>query len=282
MATTLTWDGSTSGDVNVAANWTPAQVPIDGDSIIVDGATTQDMTGSLQTFAAMKFVSFFVGPDATIDIGTGTAANESLRFAATKLVNQGSGTLYYSFAAPGVNITNEVVVNSTNRVLAMNMLSADIILSANFPILTIAAGRVEVGAIAIVSATTFLSYRSAQVSDVSYVTTTGSDTNLYMGGGTAEVALLAGTAYIAGGKLTVGEVASGTSITMYISGGAEVVYNNPQLLTLVELRSGTLDLTQRSRELTITTLRRWPGTTLKTNELVTITTTEDMTGGDVD
>lgn len=282
MADTLTWNGSASGDVNVAANYTPAQVPIDGDSVIVDGTTTQNMTASLGTFAALKFVSFFVGPDATIDIGTSATDGDGLRFAATKIVNQGSGTFYYEAVATGVNATNEIVVNSPNRELAM---SINATAAATIVDVAVASGNVAFSGSGITMQFLRTSYRSSVASDVT-ITSTGSfafAATAHIGGGNVTSNILGTNTFVMGGTLTV-SFNSATSSTgnIFIGNGAEVVFKDDATIPLAELRSGTLDFTQLSRELIVTILRRWPGTTLKTNELVTITTTEDMTGGDVD
>lgn len=276
---TKTWVGTDSGnegDVNTAANWSPSGVPINGDSIIVNGDTTQNMTGSLGTFASFLFPSFFVGPDANIDIGTANDAAGSLRFAATKLVNQGSGTFYYYFAS--ANETAELICNSSNSELAMTWLTG-VVNTLTTGVLT--SGHVTATGTGLNVTKLFSSFRGAKDTDVRADLTSVAPTVFYMGGGRISIDVPPPTLHLSGGVLTVTGTTGAVQPTIYISGNAKLIYDHILTVALVELRSGTMDLTQRSRELTITLLRRWPGTTLKTNDLVTITATEDMDGGDI-
>ena len=57
------WDGSTSGDVNVAANWTPAAVPINGDSIVFNGDETNEVDTNMNALAAVNIDQFIVTTD---------------------------------------------------------------------------------------------------------------------------------------------------------------------------------------------------------------------------
>ena len=131
----------------------------------------------------------------------------------------------------------------------------------------------------------WISFRGSVSSDAILETNLASGaavTNLYMYGGTVSLDLEVSTGYINGGTLTIPDNAAPTGNSVfYIRGGAVVNFLDNTTLDLVELVNGELNLIKRSRELTITTLRQWPQGILKDNELVTITTTEDMTGGDI-
>ena len=282
MATTLTWIGSVSGDVNVAGNWSPAQVPIGGDSIIMNDKAQAAMTASLGTFAAMKFGSFHVGNSCNFAVGTGAADGSGLKFAAAKLVHQGTAAFYYEAVALGVNKTDLIIVNSSNRELAMNVNATA---AAQIDTFNGTAGNIVFTGSGITMSSLIISYRSSINSDTIMSSTGTFDLSptIFMKGGFVTTQFLAGETFCMGGKLVI-EYNSSTPVIgtgFYIGGNAEVVYKGDSVVPLIELRSGTLDLTQRSHEATVTILRRWPGTILKTNDLVTITNTEDMTGGDI-
>lgn len=273
MAKTTIWTGNSSGAPAVAGNWSNG-VPVATDTVIIDGNTTVNMDADPTTFAAVKFALWFIGPDATIDMGTGFSSGETIRFAATKIVHQGTGTFYYFYSDHAVEKTNEIVINSTNRILAANLL-------CNFyqtDILTITSGRVTTTGVPNIVTNLYISYRSASLTDAVVQGQALFAATLHMNGGTVAFDIPPAVTHINGGALTVNSQSGGGGRAVYIGGNAKLIYNDNVTIDLLEMRSGSLDLTQNSRELTITTMRRWPGTTLKTNELVTITNDEDMTG----
>ena len=57
------WDGSTDGDVSVAANWTPAVVPVNGDSIVFNGDETNEVDTNMNALAAVNIDQFIVTTD---------------------------------------------------------------------------------------------------------------------------------------------------------------------------------------------------------------------------
>lgn len=68
--TSVIWSAST-GDWNTAANWSPAAVPIDGDSVYFTGSNVTSVTSGLTLAAAGdSLVELNVGADYTGSIGT--------------------------------------------------------------------------------------------------------------------------------------------------------------------------------------------------------------------
>lgn len=100
------WDGSTDGDLNTAANWTPSGVPGAGDDIIFDGRTTRDVDGSLSTFATVDLGSVTIESSYTGDIG---AVATPMEFEVNGTVYvAGTGT-YYLQCDAGADADADVV-----------------------------------------------------------------------------------------------------------------------------------------------------------------------------
>ena len=78
-ATTLTWTNTGGGDWNVAANWTPAQVPVNGDSVIVTNSGTYSVTNG----ANVTLHNLTVGGTN----GTQTVSISALSLTAAGLIN---------------------------------------------------------------------------------------------------------------------------------------------------------------------------------------------------
>ena len=75
MPTDLTWIGNDSGnegDPKVAANWSPAQIPADGDSLYFDGRAANDLDTNL-SWPARSPANVFIRQTFTYKIGTSTA-----------------------------------------------------------------------------------------------------------------------------------------------------------------------------------------------------------------
>ena len=100
------WDGSVDGDLNTAGNWTASGVPGAGDDIIFDGRTTQDVDGSLDTFATVDLGSITIRSSYTGDIGA-VATPMEFECAGTVYV-AGSGT-YYLQCDAGADTDGDVV-----------------------------------------------------------------------------------------------------------------------------------------------------------------------------
>lgn len=105
------WDGSIDGDLNTAANWTPSGVPGAGDDLVFDGRTTQDVDGSLSTFATVDLGSITIESGYTGDIG---AVATPMEFECNGTVYvAGTGT-YYLQCDAGANADADVVKTIIN------------------------------------------------------------------------------------------------------------------------------------------------------------------------
>lgn len=114
--TTKYWDGSTDGDLNVAANWTPSGVPTAADDLVFDGRTTVDVDTNMETFATVDLGSVTIESGYTGDIG---AVDDPMEFEVNGTVYvAGTGT-YYLQCDAGANTDGDVVkciINTTGSV----------------------------------------------------------------------------------------------------------------------------------------------------------------------
>jgi len=110
--TTKYWDGSTSGDLNVAGNWTPSGVPEAADDVVFDGRTTQAVTASLSTFNNVDLGSLTVESGYTAAIGTVDAPFEFICSAGLVYL-AGTGTSYFQCDA-GADVDGAVLKTIIN------------------------------------------------------------------------------------------------------------------------------------------------------------------------
>lgn len=100
------WDGSTDGDLNTAANWTPSGVPVAADDLVFDGRTTQAVDASMDTFATVDLGSVMIESGYTGSIG---AVDDPMIFQCNGTVCvAGSGT-YYLQCGAGAEADADVV-----------------------------------------------------------------------------------------------------------------------------------------------------------------------------
>ncbi len=123
--TTKYWDGSTDGDLNTAANWTPSGVPEAADALVFDGRTTQDVDGGLDTFATIDLGSVTIESGYTGDIG---AVDGPMEFECAGTVYvAGTGT-YYLQCDAGADVNADIVkciINSTGSVYLSSQANDD-------------------------------------------------------------------------------------------------------------------------------------------------------------
>lgn len=92
--TTKYWDGSTDGDLNTAANWTPSGVPTASDDIIFDARTTQAADTNMDTFDSVDLGSLTTQSGYAAAIGSSTAPFE-FECSAGRVYLAGTGTSYF-------------------------------------------------------------------------------------------------------------------------------------------------------------------------------------------
>ena len=110
--TTKYWDGSTDGDLNTAANWTPSGVPEAADDLVFDGRTTQSVDASITTFNNIDLGSVTVESGYTGDIGAVDGPMEFLCSAGLVYL-AGSGT-YYLQCDAGADVDGAILQTIIN------------------------------------------------------------------------------------------------------------------------------------------------------------------------
>jgi hypothetical protein len=104
MADLITWvgtDAGNEGDLGVAANYSPAQVPINGDSLFFSSGS-QDVTGTLDQ-SAVTLLKLSAGPGYTGNLAT-SAANYKIN-ATTVDFASGGPTAYLEGTFPTFRVT---------------------------------------------------------------------------------------------------------------------------------------------------------------------------------
>lgn len=277
MATTILWNGGTSGDMAVAANYTPAQVPIAADTLLVDGSVANPPDTNMDQLAAVNLALFFVGKDSVKDWGTSSSLFE---FSADRIVLQHSrGTSYLKLKA----FTDEMIVNSSATGTAC-VITSD---GGALDNLTVTKGFLDASGFGLGIGNLHTSYRTSPDGDAlltGVVASGGATTQLLMYGGLITLSRIPTTSYVHGGVLTITSASANHpgSPDVHVYNGARIIYNASDSLNAVNIINGTFDATQVTREITIATVRVWPeGVFKKADDLVTVTDLQDMTGGDV-
>ncbi len=254
---------------------------VDGDLL----ETTETMTNgswgdvTLTGGADFLFNLIWIGRGHGFDIGD--SANP-LYTNATKLVHQGEGQLFYKKFP--VSVTNQVIINSANNNAAATITGTDgttpwdpvgiTNLNATRGHVTIA-GDVDVGQL-------FVGYLTNPTFDVTVVAAAEPVTVLIVYGGQYTGAFVPPAVHIYGGSIALTGTTGAGLIQMFQSGG-RFQYDSTKTITAYYLLGGVADLTQATREVTISALYKAPdpiATLFKSDDLVTIVTTHDFTGGD--
>ena len=235
------WDGSTDGDLNTAANWTPSGVPTASDDLVFDGRTTQDVDGSLSTFATVDLGSITIESGYTGDIG---AVDGPMEFECAGTVYvAGTGT-YYLQCDAGADTDADVVKCIIN--------GGTVYLSSQANDETNVAVWTEVQVLA---GTVYIQGDSEKC--INYK---GTDTpmNIVMSGGTVTCSSSFGDVQLLGGTLNFGsatiDMATGDDdiTTLTISGGTfnwipqsstGTVLSDTPTITNLNVISGTFDAT---------------------------------------
>ena len=264
------WDGSTDGDLNTAANWTPSGVPTASDDLVFDGRTTQDVDGSLSTFATVDLGSITIESGYTGDIGA-VATPMEFECAGTVYV-AGTGT-YYLQCDAGADTDADVVKCIINGgTVYLSSQANDETNVAVWTEVQVLAGTVYIegdseksdhggdsGCAITTLKITPVSSCTVRIGD-KCINYKGTDTpmNIVMGGGTVTCSSSFGDVQLLGGTLNFGsatiDMATGDDdiTTLTISGGTfnwipqsstGTVLSDTPTITNLNVISGTFDAT---------------------------------------
>lgn len=257
----LYWTGGTSGDINVAANYSTAAIPVGNDRLFFTTNGTFAPNVNMAALTAVDLDLLYVGPQFTQDIGTSGAP---LDISADKVIHQGSGCLYYK---DGGGTTDWLIVDSPNMTLAAKLTGTTI------SHIHVVSGAVKcdasLGAVALA--------RIDQNAHVTWEAGAGTITALWMDGGVMTNSAVVTTGIVTGGVLTK---ETEEIVTLWLGNGT-VVYNAPTttgtITTAYVGARGKLNLLGNALAKTITTLYTQPGATLLyRSDLHTFTTSYRM------
>lgn len=276
MPDTITWIGGTSTSMNLAANYSPAQIPINGDSLLGDGNAVRLPSTDMNTLTAVSLAALFIGRDWTLgDWGTSGAP---LEVRATRLVcQQTTGTLFWQ---PQIAGSSLAIVNSIYAGDALTLTNG----TGSITELAVTQGTVNGAAYTDNVSALTVSFRTSRGSDARV--TLGESTaltQLFMHGGIVSVGRVPIFGVVSGGELTITEAATSVAGAdrIAVMNGARVFYDSSATLENLDIINGIVDTTRVTRELTITNARIWPDGRLLRSETLVPVVPEDMTGGDV-
>ena len=263
MATKL-WlgdDAGNEGDWGVAANWSPAGVPVNADDVILENSE-QDVSGTLDQSAvsldSLRIDQSFLGLIGTaaayLQIGASVVTIGLIDGPGTPA---GSGRIKLNLGAVASEVT---ILRSSNsqedanlapiRLLLNNAASNVYARSGNIGI------AVEAGEVSVINDLE-VSHVDGHSQEPTVVVGTGVTMgDLAQHGG--DVTLLCAAVAITKHLGTLRTEGSGTITSLAQYDGAAVL-NNVGAIAALDLHGGTVDLTENREARTITTPKIWPG-----------------------
>jgi hypothetical protein len=276
MADTRVWSGS-DGDWSVAGNWDPVGVPVNGDSVILNGTNDVAITAGLSQ-SAVTLALLFIADDFTKDVAS---AASPLNIEYTKFVHRGKGAVYIDSAAQGA----EAIVAHTGdrRNLSWRQrvrLPSRIVVSR---------GRVELQSDSPAVDDLILAHVDVQETDADVTIAPSSDvvfTRVRIGGGTLDASNSPGSVTnitVCGGLAILNPDVAADPPTIHISQGGTVQWNNStNSIAEANIYDGLLDLTQSYEEKTVTLANLWPHGEFRFFPDLTTQTTKEWDGKTVD
>ena len=276
----LTWLGTSSGDVGdygVAANWSPAQVPVNGDDVIIANSSQDILSGFDQSLVILN--SIVIDLSYTGKIGTSSA--DFLQVAAASAVIGQRRSSTGTFA--GSSRLNLDFGSTTACQITVNGTAANAIDTNRQPLRLRAVNastdlHVFAGSMAISDD----SSNSSTLGDIEVnagsvnVGASVTLTNLTVSDGIVNIdSSIAGTATIKGGTLNSYDSTSASTIATLTMTGGIVNHFATGTITTLNLNGGTVDLTKTQQSKTVTTLTADRGSTLITDS-GTVTITNDI------
>ena len=240
-----TWDGSTDGDWNTAANWTPSGVPGVGDDVRIPAGTP-----AIDAFDASGTAigDFLVEEGYTNTIGSATA---DLQIDPDRFEFAGTGLSYIDVSAANIDILIK------NTATAASGARGLVLIGSSMNVVSVLKGKVGIATVHNTTATcTDLRVLGGDVWAGEGCTLT----NVEITGGKAELRCAATTIRCAKGDLTTNEEGAITTINLY-SGSATL--NSSGTITTLNIHGGVCDFTQSGISRTVTTLNLNPGGSLK-------------------
>ena len=288
---TLIFTGATDGDIAKAANWSPAQVPIDGDTLIFDGAAGHHVDTNLDHSGLHPLDLFIFQTFQIYQIGT-TAAYLKIGMPTGRLVigeNPGVGTPTGSnlikldlYVGSGAMAIGDIIVENTNTSGADTTKPPVLLLADDSDIdLFVRKGKVGLAVDDPAETATFgdvnIGWNASRSSDADVRIGSGvTMTDLYKTGGKCQLNCAGGAVENLAGDL---EILGDGAIASLTTRGGTVVPNSTGKITAAYLHGGFTDWTRSNRPRTVDDIVYYPGAQFALDPNV-MTITNDIAAGE--
>jgi hypothetical protein len=267
---------STTGDLNAAASYSPSGVPVDLDSLHLDGSSNIDVLSNLTALSAggMSLTRVWLQSPYQGDFG----ADGNVFYASVKhLIHNGTGSLYHHALSPLTS--SYFVIDSPNQQDAYTLVDTDGAAGVTMTLACISGGvRIaeRVGATGIVLRELLIGGRGGSSAPIVAIESFNSIITYRQSGGYvntrkglgSDFGGTAGRAILDGGTLVYDALGTSGWNKMEITGG-RMEYNGTGTMASCIVSSGTLDMTKNSRAKVITSLILLPGATFLTHKNIT-------------
>lgn len=268
----IAWVGGTSGDWGLAANWSPAQVPVSNDDVIIDSGSRSIDEGLDQS--AVDLDTMYVGNNYTGGIGNSETA--PLQIGCDKMV----------FAEHGGG-SNHYIESKTAAIDELRVFGVGASGTGNLYLLgTTAVGIMFLrqGTVQLYSGTiTEVHIASdADSANIKLEVLDATLTTLWQHVGTSEILSTSSSGVIANANILGGtcNVNAGT-ITNLVGGGATINWDTTTDITSAKMLAGLLDGSDTADARTVVTLYISPGATFDRNnglDNISVTNLNDWGG----
>lgn len=260
-----------AGNWDATASWDTGIVPVTGDDVIFPAGLTQPFLTNLDQSskaagAGVDLNLFYRDRNCSAAIG---ASGNPLRVGCNKLIDHGSGVLFYKNLPATLN-TDLVIIDAASPNVAVE-LDGDRIVN-----LIVLRGTVTLAGTIAAMDLMQVHYRNNPDADARVtINATGSTlTELLMSGGIVTAHNAITRAIVNGGHLTK-DITTITTLDVGRAGSCQYDFGG----TITDARiKGILDMLKSSKKKTITNLYKFPGADVrKTDDIVTVTNSYDLT-----
>ena len=254
---TREWVGGTSGDWGVAANWSPTNVPVSNDDVIIDSGSVSIDDGLDQS--AVDLDSMYVGNNYNGGIGNSATAPfiigcDKMVFAAT-----GGGSDHYIKSTTAA--IDELRVNGIGASGTGNL---TLLGTTAIGLLHIRSGTVQLYSGTV---TEVIIASNVASENVKFEVLDGTVTTLRQAIGTTTILSTSSSGVITTANVSAGilNMNAGTVTNLLLYGAATVNWNSTTNITAATLLAGTLEGGGTADARSVTTLKIFPGATFARN-----------------
>lgn len=241
--TVLIWVGATNSKFGTSTNWSPAQTPTNGDTVVFDTGSVS-VTGDLDQ-TDVELTSFIVGRGYTGNLGTSTST--PLQIHCDKMILWGGSSLYLS--VKGEELYNLGTGSGGRGRVYLSGSDLDLL-------------DIQAGDVVATSGTADVVYVDPSVGSTPSFTTGMVTQTLYIRGGSLSSTSSISSLYVDGGTTTI---STGTYQNIITRGG-RVTWTGTSTITNLTVFGGIFDCSYSSHPRSVTNTTLLNGGTLITND----------------